>query len=572
MSHSISAISCASIRCLWLVLLASVNLVSCDFLVVGNVPAEARNDPVRSPNAPELPREFLVTTYAPPSGGALLQVKVDCTGVANCYTDFQAALDVANSSDIIELEAGATFVGNFVLPAKAGSDWIYIRSSDLNSLPPPGTRVSPSDAASMPKIVTNSSTAAISAATAAHHYRLVGLEVTAAQYPVTSLVELSSQSSVIDDLPADIVLDRLYVHGDPTERVYIGVGLHIRRAAIIDSYIEDIHREMLYDAKGIYIARGPGPFKIVNNHVQGSGENIMIGEGIPFISGVIPADIEIRSNHFYKPPSWNPNDPSYGGKFWQVKNIFEIKNGKRILVSGNILENNWIDAQDGYAVLFTPRNTNDEMPWAEVRDVTWTNNMVKNTPSAFNILGTSNNAPTQQTKRILIHNNIIKATDCFFRINTLSDPTVGITITHNTGIHDIVGQSIMTMGSTSPPIPTAVTSLIRDNVFSHGQFGVFGNAIGTGTAAMDTYFTDYVFATNVLFGNNSNTPTLYPAGNFHPQSIGEVEFVDFSGGNYALSASSSYSGSASDGTDVGIDRAQLMLHIECVVDGTCGSD
>jgi hypothetical protein len=80
---------------------------------------------------------------------------------------------------VIELPAGATFTGNFILPRKPGTDWIYIRSSAHARLPRPGTRVAPSHARWMPRIDTPNRSPAIRTAAAAHHYRLVGIEVTA---------------------------------------------------------------------------------------------------------------------------------------------------------------------------------------------------------------------------------------------------------------------------------------------------------------------------------------------------------------------------------------------------------
>ena len=57
--------------------------------------------------------------------------------------DLQAAIDVAQPGDVISLEAGASFRGNFTLPKKSGSGWIVVRSSAEAGLPPPGTRISP---------------------------------------------------------------------------------------------------------------------------------------------------------------------------------------------------------------------------------------------------------------------------------------------------------------------------------------------------------------------------------------------------------------------------------------------
>ena len=74
------------------------------------VQVTAVSSPVAAESLPQLPLTFLDTTYAPPSTGQLITV--------NTGGDLQAALNQANSGDIIELEAGATFVGNFTLPTK----------------------------------------------------------------------------------------------------------------------------------------------------------------------------------------------------------------------------------------------------------------------------------------------------------------------------------------------------------------------------------------------------------------------------------------------------------------------
>ena len=48
------------------------------------------------------------------------------------------------------------------------------------------------------------------------------------------------------------------------------------------------------------------------------------------------------------------------------------------------------------------------MPWAAVRDITFTNNIVRHTAGAFNILGYDDTQPagSQITQRISIRNNL----------------------------------------------------------------------------------------------------------------------------------------------------------------------
>src|SRR5262249_45975143 len=98
--------------------------------------------------------------------------------------------------------------------------------------------------------------------------------------------------------------------------------------------------------------------------------------------------------------------PTYAGVHWSVKNLFELKNAQRVLVDGNVFENNWVDGQAGIAVQLTPRNQDGSAPWATVQDVTFTNNIVRHSAAGFNILGTDDIHSSQQAQRIQIKNDL----------------------------------------------------------------------------------------------------------------------------------------------------------------------
>jgi len=214
---------------------------------------------------PQLPQAFLDTTYAPPVGGQVISV--------NAGDDLQAALNQASAGDIIELQAGATFTGNFILPAKTGSEWIYIRSSAIASLPAPGTRVSPAQASLMPRIVSPNTNPALTADFGAHHYRFSGIEITTTVsdpsialqnlilfgydpngFPVTSAAQAQHH----------ITFDRCYIHGTATGNIVRGLALNSSSTAVVDSYVSDFHSRFV-DSQAIGIWSGAGPFKFVNN-------------------------------------------------------------------------------------------------------------------------------------------------------------------------------------------------------------------------------------------------------------------------------------------------------------------
>ena len=194
---------------------------------------------------------------------------------------------------------------------------------------------------------------------------------------------------------SDIVVDRSIVSGHDQGNFRRGVTLNGSRQAVIESYISKIHEEGA-DSQAIGSWSGRGPFKIVNNYLEGAGENIMFG-GSPSPRDVVPSDIEIRLNHLFKPLSWRKEDSSYAGTPWTVKNLLELKNARRVLIEGNVLENNWVHAQSGFAVLFTPRAHSSTASWTVVEDVTFRFNVVKNSFSGFNLLARDWPDPSQPT-------------------------------------------------------------------------------------------------------------------------------------------------------------------------------
>src|SRR5205807_7812268 len=121
---------------------------------------------------PALPEVFLDTTYAPPTGGKLI--------VVGANADLQLALDQALPGDILQLQAGASFTGNFTLRNKSGAGWIYIQSSAYSNLPAPGTRVNPTHAGLMPRIVSPHTAPPTTSELGAHQYRFLGIDITIA--------------------------------------------------------------------------------------------------------------------------------------------------------------------------------------------------------------------------------------------------------------------------------------------------------------------------------------------------------------------------------------------------------
>jgi hypothetical protein len=216
-----------------------------------------------------------------------------------------------------------------------------------------------------------------------------------------------------------------------------------------------------------------------------------------------------------------------------------------------VLENNWLAAQAGYAVLFKSVNQDGNAPWSVVQHVTFSNNIVRHVSSAINILGRDWRYPAVEANNIIIRNNLFDdvsgvkygGAGRFLQINGGAD----ITIDHNTVQSD--GSTVI-MSDVNPTIRFAFTN----NVVRHNLYGVKGSGTGVGNATIAKYFPYGQFHGGLYIGGKAS---LYPAGNFFPATLDAVGFVDLAGGDYRLSSTSIYLGAATDGQDPGVDYAAL---------------
>jgi len=528
--------------------------------------------------------------------------------------DLQQALDNAKCGDTLQLQAGAVFSGKFNFPAQSCDDnhWIIVRTSTADSsLPPEGTRITPCYAgiSSLPArpALNCASTRNVMAKlefdgtgsgpiiflNGASHYRFIGLEITRGRStPVVFNLAVREKEGTADH----IIFDRSWLHGTTHDETQRGVMLNgMRYAAVIDSYFSDFHCESrkgsCVDAQAIGGGSGDapmGPFKIVNNFLEASAENILLGGGAATVTA---ADIEIRRNHMFKPLIWMSGQPGFvggpNGDPFIVKNLFELKNAQRVLFEDNVLENSWGGfSQDGFGIVMAPKNqakgTENVCPLCQITDVTVRYVRIRHVGGGMTVAsGVSDNGGIAlASKRYSIHDIVADDIDGtrytgfgdFAQISTGdgAPPLEDVTISHVTALQPGVMLNIGDDLAINQPMKNFV---FTNNIANAGTVPIKSTGGGatkcayqnSPVVALPKCFQSYSFTNNAIIATPAKFPaSQYPSGNTFPATVSDVGFVDYKGGNggdYHLRSASPYKNAASDGKNLGADIDALEAAI-----------
>src|SRR6266566_7752665 len=92
---------------------------------------------------------------------------------------------------------------------------------------------------------------------------------------------------------------------------------------------------------------------------------LQLTEKTPTLRGIF---FSSRRRHTRLQGDWS-SDVCSSDLSWTVKNLLEFKNAQGVVVEGNTIENNWASGQQGYSILFTPRNQSGTAPLTVVRDI-----------------------------------------------------------------------------------------------------------------------------------------------------------------------------------------------------------
>ncbi|MBA3231413.1 MAG: hypothetical protein H0T05_01210 [Acidobacteria bacterium] len=254
------------------------------------------------------------------------------------------------------------------------------------------------------------------------------------------------------------------------------------------------------------------------------------------------------------------------GDRWVVKNIFELKNARRVLVEYNVFENNWLHGQPGYAILFTPRNQDGKCTWCVVEDVVFQYNMVRNSSAGVNLTGYDTLNTSLQTRNITIRHNLFYGLTSTLGGNgwfmLIGDQPRGIVVDHNT--IDADGTAILYVHGGTAASPRQILGFqFTNNAVRHSAYGINGAHFAWGTGILDGYFPGATVNGNWMQGG---TAARYPSGNHFSGTFASA-FVDLASRDYRAAAGGILAGRATDGTNIGADVPTLLPALQRVLDG-----
>jgi hypothetical protein len=351
--------------------------------------------PTTGPVRSALPRSVPDTTMPDMSGATVYNV-----GSGQPYATPQAAFNaiVARPARVI-LKDGNAFTEAAIVPAIGGAGWLTI---EVETMPcPAGERVHPDDYTTQATWVSPSNEPALQFAQNSVNIRVMGVRMDAPPFDTSAVINCGIYAALTGAIPDSVVLDRVCIRGNDGNTASRGVRLEASNNALINSYIDNIHNTN--DCQACNLQNSPGPFLIENNYLEAATENIMAGGGGSYGPGYIPSDITIRYNLIAKPKTkiqaagWNG----------QCKNLFELKEGHRVLIEHNMFQGFWDDGvSQPSAFNLKAVNQDNNAAYTGTSNVVIRENVLRNVAEAFAMAGHPQNE-VEILSRVVIRNNVV---------------------------------------------------------------------------------------------------------------------------------------------------------------------
>src|SRR5262249_39806471 len=148
-----------------------------------------------------------------------------------------------------------------------------------------------------------------------------------------------------------------------------------------------------------------------------------------------------------------------------------------------------------------------------------------------------------------------------FNLASVNLPLLDLTMRHNLILHNGVGNSLMFLSAPAPDKRAGEDFTFENNIITHGKYGVFGNSVGQGMAALTRFAPfNYSWKRNVVIVRTidddyayslASFALVYPNNNSVVNGLAAVGFTDVNSENYRLSSQSAFKNKGTDGKDPG---------------------
>lgn len=281
--------------------------------------------------------------------------------------------------------------------------------------------------------------------------------------------------------------------------------------------------------------------------------------------------------------------PTSAGTAFYVKNLFELKNMDGMTIEGNVFENSWfMSGGQLYAITLTPSNTGATNDSTIVKNITFRYNIVRNAPGGVSICGrdcsttSGNGEATGRTSGLTISHNVFHdinsswgGTANWMLLTTKYDPVYvagqalgpkDLVLEHNTIDNATSALVYFDLYKTSAARPVE-NFTFRNNLTKKAGYGFFGGnscAQGSGCLTMFTSGTT-TYGQSVIAGASCSS---YPVGTLCPSTTTlENDYTNYAAKNFLLKATSAYHNTATDGTDIGADIAEVNTRTAVAISG-----
>lgn len=352
-----------------------------------------------------------------------------------CGADLQSAINSATGGTTIRVARfqpdGITRCqwGSYALPYRADTGVVTIATD--GAPPAAGTRTQPGDSylalfVAQPSVFPGGNYGVFFSNSTGpnnpvHGYKFVGLELTTPAdnaHISYGLIQINGYETVAPfgagDIPYDFDVEHCYIHGGASvTEIAHGIQADASDLTVEDSYLSEIHSTFM-EASAIWGNTTLGSWTIENNDLQAACENFFWGGSDILVPNLAPmSGLTFRYNYVHKPPSWR-----YSA--YIMKNLFEMKNGTHALIDSNVFEYSWVQSQDGFAVLFTPRLEANQSLNATVQYITFTNNTVRHAVSGIS-LGLYDSTSVSDGYATLAQALAVRTRNYVFRNNLFDD-------------------------------------------------------------------------------------------------------------------------------------------------------